>query len=156
MKSLAAILLLLLSANAIAQSSSADSACGPAYVAFKVTKDKLQHPTPTPQDGKALVYLYGWGTLALDGKALGAVSQSYSVLEVDPGEHHLCAWAPGGPLKGLPLFSTALHSLNAKSGETYYFDLDTTTRFVLKLNLVDPDEGKHMVGSLPFSTSRPK
>jgi hypothetical protein len=102
------------------------------------------------------VYLFGWGTLALDGKALGAVSGSYAVVEVDPGEHHLCGWAPGARLKWPALFSTALHSLNAKSGETYYLDLDITTRFVLKLNLVDPDEGRHMVGSLPFSTSQPK
>ena len=64
MKTRAAILLLsccLSSCGAFGQDkaavSAAEAACGPRDVGFNVTTEKSQHPTPTPENGKALIYV---------------------------------------------------------------------------------------------------
>jgi len=57
----ATILLSLLSCCAFGQDkaavSVAEAACGRRDVRFDVTADKSQHPTPTPENGKALIYV---------------------------------------------------------------------------------------------------
>ncbi len=77
------ILAVLLWRPAMAQGVTPDGVCGPAGASFTVTRDRTQHPMPAPEDGKALVYVIGssrfpgwgfWGTLAVDGKWVGAVS----------------------------------------------------------------------------------
>jgi hypothetical protein len=37
--------------------SVAEAACGSRRVGCKVAADKSQHPTPTPENGKALIYV---------------------------------------------------------------------------------------------------
>ena len=162
MKSLA--IAVLLSSCAISQNAAPDAACGPQNVTFKVIRDKTQHPTPAPQTGKAMVYVLGVGTLAVDGNLIGAVdgNGTYFFTELDSGEHHLCERFPGrlpGPL-GLPIIKinySALHSLDAKSGETYYLRLRLNFRdYGFTLEVLAPDEGKLFLASSTFSTSNPK
>jgi hypothetical protein len=140
-----------------------DAACGPPNVAFKVTLDKTQHPTPAPPGGKAMLYVFGYGTLAIDGEWVGAVSgvDNYFPLPIDPGEHHLCARFDGRSAYGPQLSKikgVALHSLDAKSGQTYYVDIRETSGSSpgFALDLIDPDEGRYRLASSTFSTSRPK
>ena len=101
--------------------SVAESACGPRSVGFKVDADKSQHPTPSPGDGKALIYVIqkddASTRVGADGKWLGALRRrTYLVASVDPGEQHLCAIGRIGVWSHV-----SLHELNAKAGETYYF-----------------------------------
>jgi hypothetical protein len=139
------------------------AACVPAGVEFKVSKDRSQHPTPTAADGKAVVYLLGEGTIGVDGKWVAAVHDgTYSLMEIDPGEHHLCS-VFSTPIPVIFLlwkkvhFASA-HSLNAEPGGTYYFQSYGTQRpwgdFTLKQ--LDPDEGARVVSKAIFSTSHPK
>jgi hypothetical protein len=138
-------------------------ACGPAGIEFKVSKDRSQHPTPVPASGKAAVYLLGEGTIGVDGKWVGAVHDgTYSRLEIDPGEHHLCSeFSTPIPVIFLlwkKVHFASAHSLNAEAGGTYYFQSYDTQRpwgdFTLKQ--LDPDEGARMVFEATFSTSHPK
>ncbi len=109
-----------------------------------------------------MLYVFGWGTLAVDGKWVGAVSgnSDYFVLPIDPGEHHLYGQfsTRTGPA-ALPLIKirkAAFHSLEATPGGTYYLDLRVRSYYDFALNLLDPDEGKYLLASSTFSTSRPK
>ena len=65
MKSIAAIV--LLSCCALAQDkraiSRAEVGCGPQDVKYEVKSDESQHPTPTPEDGKAVIYFVADGHL---------------------------------------------------------------------------------------------
>lgn len=152
---------ILLSSWAIGQTATPDAACGPQDLFFKITKDKSQHPTPAPPDGKAMLYVFGWGTLGVDGTWVGAVDgeREYFPFQIDPGEHHLCARfsTRTGPAALIKLKNVAFHSLEAKSGETYYVDLRVTGPYLeFTLDLIDPDEGKYRLASYAFSTSHPK
>jgi hypothetical protein len=110
-----------------------------------------------------MLYVFGWGTLGMDGKWVGAVSGKgdYFPLPIDPGEHHLCAQfttrTGPGMLPLIKIKDIALHSLDAKSGQTYYVDLRVTMPYSgLTFDLLDPDEGKYLLASSTFSTSHPK
>jgi hypothetical protein len=151
----------LLSSAAIGQTTTPDAACGPQDVTFKVIKERSQHPTPSPQDGKALLYVFGWGTLGMDGKWIGALGgdRGYFPLQIDPGEHHLCARfsTRTGPAALIKVKELAFRSLAAKPGETYYVDLHVTGPYLqFTLDLLDPDEGKYLLASSTFSASRVK
>ena len=77
MKTIAAIV--LLSCCALAQDkaavSAAEAGCGPKDKTFEVNSDASQHPAPTPEDGKALIYFVADGHLTsifgVDGKWVG-------------------------------------------------------------------------------------
>lgn len=138
--------------------SAAEAACGPRAVGFKVTADKSQHPTPRPEDGKALIYVvqkdYASTKFAADGKWLGALRRrTYLLASIDPGQHHLCA------IGRIAIWShVSLHELNAKAGETYYFVTEygelVPDQFTLRQ--VDPDEEKHLVAWAHLSAFHPK
>src|ERR1700720_2315943 len=98
MKTIAAIL--LLSCCVLAQDkraiSRAEVGCGPQHLKYEVKTDESQHPAPTPEDGKALIYFVADGHLTspfgVDGKWVGAVNGGrYFFVPIEPGEHHLCA-----------------------------------------------------------------
>jgi len=101
MKTIPAVLLLsLVSCCAFGQDkaavSAAQAACGPRDNRFKVTADKSQHPAPSPQNGKALIYVVqkddATTRVGADGKWIGAARRRmYFFTSVDPGEHHLSA-----------------------------------------------------------------
>ena len=65
MKTIAAIF--LLSCCAFGQDKAAVSAteagCGPQDAKFEVKSDEPQHPAPSPEDGKALIYFVADGRL---------------------------------------------------------------------------------------------
>ena len=163
MKSIGAILLLLCSSYCAfgqdrAAVSVAESACGPRSIGFKVDADKSQHPTPSPDDGKALIYVIqkddASTRFGADGKWLGALRRrTYLVASVDPGEQHLCAIGRIGVWSHV-----SLHELNAKAGETYYFvtEYGQLIPDQFALHPVDPDQGKYLVAWAHLSAFRPK
>jgi len=166
MKTITAIVFLLCYAfgpGAFAQDkaaiAAAEAACGPQDVHFAVTVDHSVHPTPAPENGKALIYVVeiasGMMRFGADGKWLGALKPgTYLFASVDPGEHHFCVTGHLPLWKGL-----SLHEVTAKTGETYYFFVHVVAgggHNVLTLTEVDPDEGKELVARAKFSASHPK
>ena len=164
MKTIAAIL--LLSCCALAQDkraiSRAEEGCGPQDVKYEVKTDESQHPTPTPEDGKALIYFVAEGHLTtpfgFDEMWVGAVDGGgYFFVPIDPGEHHVCAMLQSFLPERGPRVS--VHSLKAEPGGTYYFRtrmVGISTGFVLQLDQLDSDEGRWFVAWSKFSTSHPK
>ncbi|HUE05695.1 MAG TPA: hypothetical protein VMR62_39500 [Bryobacteraceae bacterium] len=135
------------------------AACGPRDMKLAVKIDQSQHPTPAPPEGKALVYVVDQeihDNIGVDGKWAGANDRgTYFFVAVDPGEHHLCAYATFWGASWL-----SLHSLQAKAGETYYFlpipigNGGRGGRYALEQ--LDPDEGKYLVSKARFATSQPR
>jgi hypothetical protein len=163
MKTIAAIV--LLSCCAFGQDKAAvsatESGCGPQDARFEVKSDE-SHPTPTPEDGKALIYFVADGHLTtpfgVDGKWVGAVNGGrYFFVSIEPGEHHLCAMLQSFLTERGPRVS--VHSLKAEPGGNYYFRtrmVGISTGFVLQLDQLDSDEGRWFVAWSKFSTSHPK
>lgn len=130
---------------------------------YEVKTDDSRHPTPTPEGGKALIYVVADGHLTtvfgFDEEWVGAVSdKGYFFVPIDPGEHHVCAMLQSlRPDRGRPRVS--VHSLKAEPGGTYYFRtrlVGISTGFVLQLEQLDQDEGRWFVAWSKFSTSHPK
>jgi len=132
------LLLVALCAGPVyAQQSSTDAltaaGCGSENVEFQATRDKNAHPTPTPDPGKALVFLIGntrgdtgvgvgkaVTRIGIDGQwvaanALGA----YVSFAVEPGDHRLCINYQT-VIKRQGHYFTA-KSFTAVAGQTYYF-----------------------------------
>ena len=157
------LLLSFLSCCAVGQDKAAiaaaeAAACGPRDVGFKVEADKSRHPTPTPENGKALIYVVQKDSattrISADGKWLGAARRgTYFFASIDPGEHHLCA------IGRIGLWShVSLRELKAKPDETYYFVAGGGELLAneFTLNQVDADEGRHLVASAHLSAFRTK
>jgi hypothetical protein len=164
MKTIAAIF--LLSCCAFGQDKAAVSAteagCGPQDAKFEAKSDASQHPVPSPEDGKALIYFVADGRLTspfgVDGKWVGAVNGGrYFFVAIEPGEHHICAMLQSFlPLRGPKV---SVHSLKAESGGTYYFRtrmVGISSGFVLQLDQLDADEGRWFVAWSKFSASHSK
>jgi hypothetical protein len=126
---------------------------------FEVKSDESQHPAPSPEDGKALIYFVADGRLTspfgVDGKWVGPVNGGrYFFVAIEPGEHHICAMLQSFlPLRGPKV---SVHSLKAESGGTYYFRtrmVGISTGFVLQLDQLDSDEGRWFVAWSKFSAS---
>jgi hypothetical protein len=172
MKSVIALLLFSISAMAQQQSPSAERfspACGPLNINFSTATSNVQPPVQ-PDAGKALVFVaeeyftqpgsIGAPTLkiGLDGSWVGAThDNSYIFFMVDPGEHHLCLkWQ-----SVLQRFSrlSSFARLSAEPGKTYYFrarPFFSQVDLYLDLDAIDPDEGRYLVASSPFSESHAK
>jgi Protein of unknown function (DUF2846) len=176
MKSLFALFFLtILTVPVVAQDQAtarAAAGCGPANVEFDVKTDKKQHSEATPEAGKALVYVFeeekqdpgfviGAVTtrIGLDGQWVGANhGKSYFFFSVDPGDHNLCAsWQSSLSFRS-KLASAA--SLAAEAGKVYYFrakvDERTHEQSALKMELVDPAEGKLLLADSALSEPHPK
>jgi hypothetical protein len=164
MKTIAAIL--LLSCWALGQDkaavAAAEAACGPRDVSFEVKADVSQHPTPAPESGKALVYVVQEDRISsrfgVDGKWVGANNRrSYFFVQIDPGEHHLCAIARLGAVHWV-----SVHQFKAEADKTYYFvpHIEGGAVYAVDskfdLSQVDPDEGRDLVAKAKFCTSHPK
>ena len=168
MKTVAAIVLLFCCALAQDKTaiSTAESACGLQDAKFEVKSDKSQHPAPTPEEGKALIYFIADGHLTtpigVDGKWVGAVNDGkYFFVPVEPGEHHLCAMLQSFMIREVLTWlpRVSVHSLKAEPGGTYYFRarlVGISTGFVLQLDRLDSDEGRWFVAWSSFSNSHPK
>ena len=166
MKIIAAILLFacVAAAQDKAALTAAEAACGPREMHFTVKPDPSQHPTPPPGSGKALLYVVQEDRIttrfAADGKWVGAnKGRTYFFIQIDPGEHHLCAMRTSSAHG--PGTRVSLHELKAESGKTYYFSPRIYSHVYVgasrfDLSLVDPDEGKALVANGIFSTWAPK
>ena len=164
MKTIAAVL--LLSCYALGQNktavAAAEAACGPRDVNFEVKADASQHPTPTPENGKALIFVVQEDRITsrfgVDGKWVGAnYGRTYFFVPIDPGQHHLCAIGRSGVARWV-----SLRQLRAEAGMTYYLVPHIVGEAVyaidakFELSQVDPDQGKALVAKAKFSTSHPK
>jgi hypothetical protein len=156
-----------------AASARAAAGCGPDRVQFDVKTDKKQHSEARPEAGKALVYVFeeerqdpgslpifaATTRIGLDGQWVGANhGKSYFYFSIDPGEHNLCAnWQ-----SSLRLFSklASAASLTAQTGKVYYFETTIEERNrnkpAVKIEAIDPAEGKLLLASASLSNSRPK
>ena len=125
-----------------------------------MTADKSMHPTPAPENGKAVIYVVqqslSFTRFAVDGKWVGALKgpRAYIFASIEPGEHHLCAMGRQGIWRFV-----SLHGLKAESGMTYYFVarlVGGMTFNEYSLSPVDADEGKYLVAGPKLSTSHSK
>jgi hypothetical protein len=125
-------LCLLLCAALPARATILPDACGDDKVKFDVTAEKSKTPPAPPAPGKAQIvfienenhmlgpFMYATVRFGLDGAWAGANNNnSYFVVAVDPGVHHLCAsWQSALPsLKK----SIDVASFTAEPGKVYYF-----------------------------------
>jgi hypothetical protein len=147
--------------------------CGPANIDFNVSSPNDGAPPPTPESGKALVYVIqviengpnmalddATTRFGVDGAWVGANhGNSYFYFSVDPGQHDVCVDWQSSLLARSELASAA--NLDANAGSTYYFQVrtrDATKEYpgYVKIKLVDEAEGRLLLGSSSRVTSRPK
>lgn len=118
--------------------------------------------TDFSEDGKALTYFVADGHLTsvfgVDEKWVGAVKGGrYSLVPIEPGEHHLCAMLQfvlplGGP-------RVSVHSLRAEPSGIYYFRtrmVGDQYRVRSSTRPVGFGRGKVVVAWSKFSTSHRK
>lgn len=141
------------------------AACGSDGVRFGVTTQPGQPAPAPPAAGKAQVIfietVYGMSATArigMDGAWVGAdKGNSYFILDVSPGLHHLCAnWQSS--------FQTIdrqvqLFALNAEPGKVYYFHVKAvSTKYDLDFTLapLNVDEARYLIQTSGLSTSTQK
>lgn len=168
-----------LQAQDLRKTAAAKAACGPENETFNVDAMPKTAPAVPASDGqKALVYVIeqesttpafcigrcGGLTLkvGLDGRWAGAVNgSSYTVVAVEPGEHHVCA-AWQSHIKKLSE-KIALRSFTAEPGKVYYLmthDLltgaDSTSQANITLEVADADEARMLIESYPLVKATPR
>ena len=169
----------LLSSNSMAQSG---PGCGPANVKFDVKTGKAQNNAPTPEPGKALVFFLQddlnfssrprpTTRFGIDRTWVGAThSNSYFYVQVDPGEHHICAnWQSTVIVSSVPKRPTAANHFTAEVGKSYYFrarditqvrnpdgKVEVVSEAEVVLEPVESDEAQVLVNTFSFSSSHPK
>jgi hypothetical protein len=164
-----AFIVLCFAASAFAQKlpGTVPVACGPNDVDFKVKLNDAAPAVVQPGPGKALVYfihdagsgmVFAYPTLKMgvDGAWVGANhGDSWFSVNVDPGEHHVCATLQSSIVEDRAEF---VH-FQAETGQVYYY----RTRLVmskevelLELEPIDSDQGKYLIASYPLSVSRSK
>lgn len=178
-KSVAAFVFLLFCGYCVAQQANASKAqakaqadaawaragCGSDDIRFDVKLDKTQRPTPKPEVGQAMVYVFeddqtraGFPTtrIGLDGKWISAnVPDSYLFFPVQPGAHRLCSnWQRNSGVGAAVDFT-------AEAGKIYYFRATVTSfsdsvnaAFVLKP--VEDAEAQFLIATHYLSVSKPK
>lgn len=146
--------------------------CGLSNVKFAVKTTNPPAPVTPPDASKALLYFIQDDTnfnsrprpsvrFGIDGQWVGATnSNSWFVIPVDPGEHHLCAnWQRRVVLLNADQQVAAAH-FTAKAGASYFFRMrDTWSRdagLSLDFARLDGDEGQLLMRKFSFSSSQPK
>lgn len=148
-------------------------ACGKPDIKFDVKTEKNPPPLPPSFEGNRarIVFISSWHSnsatigpkptsqFGIDGKWVGAAKgDSYFVVEVDAGEHHLCA-IPQSRIAIKPAKYLALSSFTAEPGKTYFYQFqfnsivtgtgsDTTTEFTS----LNDDEGNYRIRKFPLAT----
>lgn len=142
------------------------NACGPPREHFKVNLEAAVTRSSPPNPDKATIYFAAMSTgrlwpnptvrVAADGQWIGALKQnSYTKLEVTPGEHHFCVRTPGL----FQLAPASLYGLDARAGHSYYFVVDDENSDeyqpigTISLNRIDSDEGRLLVAHARRTTS---
>lgn len=167
MKALLAFLLAGFSLLAHAQSAQPLAACGSGDLPFTVKlTDKSPEPSK-PQPGKALLYFiqdggdnsaiaYPTTRLGVDGMWIGANKESsYTALEVEPGERHLCVMVQSSFVDNF----VELAHFTAEADKTYFYRtrlLLSKSSEYLELAPIDSDQGWYLVNALPRSIVKPK
>jgi Protein of unknown function (DUF2846) len=147
--------------------------CGPANVNFNVTSPNDVAPAPTPQAGKALVYVVqqmennpdlsadeAITRVGVDGNWMGANhGNTYLYFQLAPGSHSVCVDWQSTLMARATLAAAA--NLNADAGDVYYFEVRThdptkDDAGYVKLRLVDSAEGQLLLGSSARVTSTAK
>lgn len=169
----AALSILLLAASAFGQKQSLPAACGPANVSFEALEWSGHPAPPPPEVGKAQVFFIqdddpGGNSqhytikLGLDGSWAGAYkSDSYFALEVQPGEHHVCANVQSNFEAGEIV---ALAHFTAEAGKIYYIRTRLFHNYIeashfspyLDLDQLDSDEAKYLILNRPMSAWKTK
>jgi hypothetical protein len=150
-------------------------ACGDDRVKFDVkTENSLTAPAP-PAEGKAQIvlienenhmigaFMYATVRFGLDGAWAGAnYNNSYFIVTVGPGVHHLCAaWQSSLPMLKK---NVDVASFTAEPGKIYYFAAnvkvipngDSTATYDFSLTQLNDDEGKYRVKAWKLASSKPK
>jgi hypothetical protein len=94
--------------------------------------------------------------VAVDGEWAGAnQGNSYLILSIAPGEHHLCtSWQS---TRRFLKHKKGQASFTAEQGETYFYRIRITRMgYDLQLVPVDKDEGAFRLKSATFSTATPQ
>jgi hypothetical protein len=171
------LLLLLLAtpvfAQAQAQQDRMAPSCGLSNAKFTVKTTNAPAPVTPADAGKALLYLIQDDTnfesrprpsvrFGMDGQWVGATkSNSWFVIPVDPGEHHLCAnWQRRVVLLTSDQQLVAAAHFAAKPGASYFFRMrDTWSRdagLSIDFTPLDGDEGQLLMRKFSFNSSQPK
>lgn len=141
--------------------------CGPAELHFDVKTDKKQHPSPSPDSGKALVFVFEdmergpTMRVGVDGTWVGAnKGKSYFYFSLEPGDHQVCTnWQSGTFKETSKRIGSAL-TLKAEAGKVYYLRVQVYERSEqdhnVKLEPVEAAEGQFLISASAFSTSKPK
>lgn len=141
------------SKKALADAAWARAGCGADEARFNVKLDKNQRPTPQPEAGQAMVYVFeddatrtGFPTtrVGVDGKWTGGnVPDSYLFFSVQPGTHRLCSNWQGNSNTGAAIDFTA------EAGKIYYFRATITSvgGDVFALKPVEDAEGQFLIAS---------
>ena len=151
--------------------------CGDDKVKFDVSTKSSEQPPAAAPDGKAqIVFIENddkeIGCIALcevttrvgmDGAWVGANNgNSYFVLAVDPGVHHLCAsWQSA--LSRIEK-NVDVASFTAEPGKVYYFAADVmviptgdnTADITFALSQLDEDKGKYRIKAWKLATWKSK
>jgi hypothetical protein len=149
-------------------------ACGDDKTNFQVTTQKDQPAPGAPEADKAQIVFIEtvnkntFFTLpittryGLDGAWVGAnEGNSYFVVPVAPGVHHICADWQGA--FNFNKKKTGLTSFTAEAGKTYYFQAEITvqahqndaTHKSLELSGLNEDEGKYRIKISALSATKP-
>jgi len=149
-------------------------ACGDDSIKFEVSAKKNQPPPAPPPEGKAQIvlvedenmmigaFMYATVRFGMDGAWIGAnYNNSYFVVNVDPGVHHLCAsWQSALMFKK----SIDVASFTAETGKVYYFAADVkvtptggsvhdhSANYDFGLSKLDEDEGKYRIKAWKLAT----
>jgi len=166
---LALVALLVSAAQALAMRL--PDSCGDDRVKFEVTTQNGQPAPAAPESGGAHLILiqtenhmvspFHDATIrfGLDGAWAGATNgNSYFVLAIAPGVHHVCAsWQ--STFKALAR-NVDLTSFTAEAGRTYYLQADVNVESQysvgFKLSQIDDDKGQYLVGMARYSTFKTK
>jgi hypothetical protein len=160
------VLALLFASPALAQDQAAAAraaaGCGPADTQFDVKVDADHHPAGTPEEGKALVYVFeDWMMgptmrVGLDGSWVGATyNKSYFFFSVTPGEHNLCAEWQSGTFKKTAERIGAARAIAFEAGKVYFVRMvfweAQSTWGQINLELADKAEGQFLIASAGLS-----
>ena len=152
--------------------------CGDDHARFDVKTEKDAPAPAPPQAGKARIVFIGridapgcLGCLvfspriAVDGSWVGATKgDSYFVLDVDPGVHHVCAdWKS---LSAAPGKNVGVATLTAEPGKVYFFEVKimsapeevsgpptVRTEWALDLKQLSDDKGWDRMKSSALATA---
>lgn len=150
-------------------------ACGNDKIKFNVSTKKGQPAPAPPPAGKAQIVfvenenqmigtmMYATIRFGIDGAWAGANhNNSYFAVNIEPGEHHVCAsWQSS--LSMIRKY-IGVASITAEAGKIYYFAGnvkvtpvgDNTSNFDFDLTQLSDDEGRYRVKAWRLATSKPK